>query len=136
MKLKRQQQGLATLEFAIIGSLLLTILFGICDMGILLCDKALITNASREATRSGIVLRTTLLTDIQIKAVATNYCSVLINSVKGVTPAVTVTHLAADAIGLPLKVNVTYNYSYFVLNNLLGLTNPITLSATSTMYYE
>jgi Flp pilus assembly protein TadG len=136
MKLQRQQQGLATLEFAIVGSLLLTILFGICDMGILLCNKALITNASREATRSGIVYRATLLTDTQIKAVATNYCSDLINSVAGVTPTVTVTHLAADAIGLPLKVNVTYNYSYFVLNTLIGLPNPITLSATSTMYQE
>ena len=105
-------------------------------MGILLCNKALITNASREATRSGIIYRATLLTDTQIKAVATNYCSDLINSLAGVTPTVTVTHLAADAIGLPLKVNVTYNYSYFVLNKLLGLPNPITLSATSTMYQE
>ena len=86
MKLQRQQQGLATLEFAIVGSLLLTILFGICEMGILLCNKALITNASREATRSGVVYRYPLLTDTQIQAVATNYCSDLMNSKTGITP--------------------------------------------------
>ena len=136
MKLNRQQQGLATVEFAIVGTLLLTILFGICDMGILLCNQAIITNASWGATRSGVAYRNPLLTDTQIKAVATNYCSVLMNSKTGITPTVTVTHLTADAIGLPLKVNVTYNYSYFVLNTLIGLPNPITLSATSTMYYE
>lgn len=136
MKLNRQQQGLATVEFAIVGTLLLTILFGICDMAILLCNQAIITNASSEATRSGIAYRNPLLTDTQIKAVATNYCSVLMNSKTGITPTVTVTHLTADAIGLPLKVNVSYNYSYFVLNKLIGLPNPITLSATSTMYYE
>jgi len=136
MKLKRQQQGLATVEFAIVGTLLLTILFGICDMAILLCDQAIITNASWGATRSGVVYKVPQLTDTQIQAVATNYCSDLMNSKTGITPTVTVTHLTKDAIGLPLKVNVTYNYSYFVLNKLIGLPNPITLSATSTMYYE
>ncbi|MCX7103118.1 MAG: pilus assembly protein [Methylobacter sp.] len=136
MKLNRQQQGLATVEFAIVGTLLLTILFGICDMAILLCNQAIITNASWGATRSGVVYKVPPLTDTEIKAVATNYCSDLMNSKTGITPTVTVTHLTKDAIGLPLKVNVTYNYSYFVLNTLIGLPNPITLSATSTMYYE
>jgi len=139
MKLKRQQQGLATVDFAIVGLLLLTIMFGIFEMGILLYDQAIITNASREAARSGIVLRKNPLTPAQIQAVATNYClNNLVTFQTGVTPTVTVTQLAADTIGSPLRVNVTYNYTYLVLSTLTAGVIPSTklLTATSTMYYE
>jgi Flp pilus assembly protein TadG len=139
MKLKRQQQGLATVDFAIVSLLLLTIMFGIFEMGILLYDQAIITNASREAARSGIVLRKNPLTPAQIQAVATNYClNNLVTFQTGVTPTVTVTQLAADTIGSPLRVNVTYNYTYLVLSTLTAGVIPSTklLTATSTMYYE
>ena len=117
----------------------MTIMFGICEVGILIYDHAIITNASREAARSGIVLRTSLLTDVQIQAVASAYClNNLVTFQAGVSPTISVTHLAADSIGRPLQVKVTYRYTYLVLNTLTAglLQSPILLSATSTMYYE
>ena len=43
------------MEFAIIAPLLFIILFGIIEFGILIYNKAMITNASREGARAGIV---------------------------------------------------------------------------------
>ena len=48
------------MEFAIVMPLLFVILFGIIEFGILLYDKAMITNASREGARAGIVFDSTL----------------------------------------------------------------------------
>ena len=73
MKLKYTQNGASTVEFAMILPFLLVILFGIMEFGIILYDKAVITNASREAARSGIAYRNPKLTNAEIKGVAVNY---------------------------------------------------------------
>ena len=57
----RDEQGGSLVEFAIVMPLLFVILFGIIDFGILLYDKAMITNASREGASAGIVFDATLL---------------------------------------------------------------------------
>jgi Flp pilus assembly protein TadG len=44
-------------EFAIIATLLFVLVFGFIDFSILLYDQAVITNASREGARAGIVQR-------------------------------------------------------------------------------
>lgn len=49
------ENGVAAIEFAIVLPLLLLLLFGIIEFSILLYDKAMITNASREGARAGIV---------------------------------------------------------------------------------
>ena len=61
MKLKTKQRGAETVEFAIILPILLIILFGIMEYGIVLYDKAVITNASREGARSGIAYKCPVL---------------------------------------------------------------------------
>ena len=55
MKIIRCQRGAAAVEFAIIAPLLFTIIFGIIEFSLLFYDKAVITNASREGARFGIV---------------------------------------------------------------------------------
>ena len=50
-----RERGAAAIEFALILPLLLLILFGIIEFSILLYDKAMLTNASREGARLGIV---------------------------------------------------------------------------------
>jgi Flp pilus assembly protein TadG len=57
MKLKNTQKGAAMVEFAIVLPLFLVLVFGMIEFSLMLYDKALITNASREAARSGIALR-------------------------------------------------------------------------------
>ncbi len=51
----RRENGTAAIEFAIILPLLLLLVFGIIEFSLLLYNKAMITNASREGARAGIV---------------------------------------------------------------------------------
>ncbi|MDD5036960.1 MAG: TadE/TadG family type IV pilus assembly protein [Methylococcaceae bacterium] len=152
MKLKYAQKGLAIVEFALVAALLLVILFGIMELGLVMYDKAIITNASREAARSGIVLRKnadgTPWSIEQIQALATDvvnsYCGTYVVSFKSgetchLNPDPTQT---TDAYGTKLTVTVTYNYYNLAFGNLLTLLSggtfpyPLPLSATTAMYME
>ena len=53
----RNQSGVAAVEFAIILPLLLLVIFGIIELSLYLFNKHVITNASREGARAGIVAR-------------------------------------------------------------------------------
>ena len=59
MKLKFQhQKGTAIVEFAIVLPLLLILVIGIIEFGFIFYDQAVVTNASREGARTGIVFNT------------------------------------------------------------------------------
>ena len=49
------QRGVSALEFTILAPLLFVLVYGLIEFGILFYDKAMITNASREGARAGIV---------------------------------------------------------------------------------
>ena len=49
------EQGASAVEFALVLPMLMLLTFGIIEFGVLLFDKAVITNASREGARFGIV---------------------------------------------------------------------------------
>ncbi len=156
MKLLYKQKGAETVEFAIILPLLMFVLFGIMEFGIVLYDKAVITNASREGARSGIAYRCPALSEAQISTIVTNAttntvggASLLISFASGTTapgvtvsptPPTTTTNCFANS-GTPLMVTVTYNYRFFALGNLMGVlvpgfNNPLTLRSTTIMNYE
>ena len=140
MKLRVSEKGTSTVEFAMILPFLLVILFGIMEFGMLLFDKAIITNASREAARSAIAYKSSKLTTKQIQAIASNY---LISSQSSSLPTITVTPSPTPtSSGTPITVRVTYPYTFFVFGNLYNLymsgtmSNQINLSATSVMINE
>jgi Flp pilus assembly protein TadG len=136
--LLRNNDGGVALEFALVFPFLMMTLFGIIDVSLILCDKAVITNASREAARAGVVVRVPQLTAAQITTVALNYTSnSLITGGTATTPTVTVNQSSGTASGDPLTVTVSYTYQgLFVGSALSVLTGPVTLSATSVMNYE
>jgi Flp pilus assembly protein TadG len=150
MKLKRPQNGTSTVEFAMIVPFLLIMLFGIMEFGLLLYDKAVITNASREAARSGIAYKNPKLTNTEIKTVAVTYASnYLVSSSNVKLSSSNVTVLPATPLpvatisGTPLTVTVTYPYTFFVFGNLFNAymggsftNNQISLSATTVMKHE
>jgi Flp pilus assembly protein TadG len=70
------QTGAATVEFAVIAILLLTLIFGAIDYGLLLYNKQVITNAAREGARSGIVQRSpgNRVTVAEIQNTVLSYC--------------------------------------------------------------
>ncbi len=133
----RNRNGTSMVEFAIILPLLCVIMFGIIEFGLVLYDKAVITNASREAARYGIVSRTPRRTVAEITGVVNDYCqNYLVTFGASNNPVTSVTG-AGSAFGLPLSVNVTYNYGFLALPNFVtSVTGPLSLSATTVMRME
>ncbi|EEA03611.1 TadE family protein [Burkholderia sp. H160] len=132
------ERGVVALEFVLVFPFLMMVLFGIIDVSLLLCDKAVITNASREAARAGVIVRIPQLTATQITNVALNYTQKnLVTGGTATTPTVTVDQSSGTSTGSPLTVKVTYTYEGLVLGSALSaLTGPVTLTATTVMNYE
>ena len=66
MKLKNQR-GASAVEFAVVLFPLVLLVFGIIDFGFLLYNKAMLTNASREGARAGIVSQSPRVLDSKIR---------------------------------------------------------------------
>lgn len=134
------ERGAAAVEFAIILPLLILILFGIIEFGLLLYNKQMITNASREGARAGIVARIPRLSDAEIATIVNSYCAGNMVNFGAGTPVVTVTRTdtngdgSATGFGDDLSVQVTFNYSFLVLTNL-GF-GPVNIGSTSVMKME
>jgi len=138
----RIQRGAAAIEFAIVAPLLLALLFGIIEFAIALFDQAMITNASREGARAGIVFNSgTPITDTQIRAVVSNYLSNNLISLGGASsPSTSITREGLNA-GDDLTVTVNYPYTFLVLRPLIALLGgalpgTLNLSATTVMRME
>ena len=120
----QRQKGAEIVEFALVLPLLLLILFGIMEFGIVFFDKAIITNASREGARAGVVSRSPVLSNDDITTIVNNYSVGLVSfssSVASPVVTVTTTTIAAEQF---LTVKVEYSYTFLVLGNLMSLFIP------------
>ena len=146
MNLKNQKGG-SLVEFAIISPLLFVILFGIIEFGILIYDKAMITNASREGARAGIVYNfdtnsPVRISDAEIIQLVRDYCEeylITFGTGQGLTipPPVRSGNSAGDS----LTVTVNYRFQFLVFSNVLaligvGVDNLLNLSAVTVMRLE
>ncbi len=131
------QKGAAAVEFAIIAPLLFTIIFGIIEFGLLLYDKQVITNASREGARYGILWSPTRPTDAEIEAKVASYTSNnLVTFGTMVSPTTTISR-SGNNPGDALTVTVTYDYDFLLLPNFVStLSNVTTLNAVAVMRLE
>jgi Flp pilus assembly protein TadG len=145
MKVKlKNQSGTAIVEFAIVLPLLCLLLLGIIEFSIILFDKAMITNASREGSRAGIVFRADPdtgdyypLTNAEITAVVNKYLSNYLITFGGPKTATTIITRDGSSPGGELKVNVAFSYNFLVLPNFVSsLVNPINLNAVTSMRFE
>ena len=133
----RNQRGQSLVEFALILPLLLIVLFGIIEFSLILFDKAVITNASREGARAGTVFRPTPISNADIEAIVNNYLSTHLISFGSSTPQIIVNPSSTPpAFGDTLTVTVNYDYGFLVLPNFVTLGNQIPLSAQTIMNYE
>jgi Flp pilus assembly protein TadG len=130
----KQQCGSATVEMAIVLPLLLVLVFGIVEFGVALYRQEVLTNASREGARAGIVLSTPPVTTAQIQSVVTNY----LTSVGWNAALATVTATGAGgAFGSNVTVTVTFNTSFSILSGLVpGILATKTLRAQTVMRHE
>ena len=132
------QNGATVVEFAIILPLLIVFIFGIIEFGLLLYNKQVITNASREGARAGLVMRVPRLTDAEIVAVVNQYAQnhlVTFGTENFPPPAILPPEgsRTGTLFGTDLSVSVTYDYNFLVLSTFLG---PMTLQAVTTMKME
>src|SRR6266511_1900970 len=114
-----RENGVAAVEFALILPHLLVVLFMIIEFSNVLYDKAVITNASREGARSGIVMSPARPNADAVKAVVTTYCESNLISFGTSGPATYVTGACVASGGL-LTVNVAYTCNFLVLPNFMG----------------
>jgi Flp pilus assembly protein TadG len=126
------ERGASAVEFAILLPVLMLILFGTIEFGMVMYSREILTNASREGARAGIVQQTPKLTQGQIEGVVTNY---LTNT--GIDPAnVTVSVAGAGGV-FPNNLTVSTSYPYqFFAPGILGLGNSITLTTQTVMRHE
>ncbi len=134
IKRLRCQKGVAAIEFAIVLPLLMMIIFGIIEFGLLLYDKQVITNASREGARIGI--SDVVVSDADIEAVVANYVANNLITFGTPTPPVTTIEPAnrtGMVFGEDVTVTVTYNYDFLMLPNFVADFAGVQTLATTTV---
>jgi Flp pilus assembly protein TadG len=139
----RNCRGVVAVEAALIFSFILfPLIFGIIEFSLLLYNKQVITNASREGARAGIVIQSPRLTDGEIEGIVLTYCGnhlitfgVVDDPQINISPAYGTRQTAT--FGDDLTVTVTYDYDFLVLPNFLeGFVGDINLTATTLMKME
>jgi hypothetical protein len=131
-------KGSVAAEFALILPLLVLLLFGIVEFGLLLYNQQIITNASREGARAGIVAGTPRVSDGEIQNLVTTYCADhLVTFGAPNAPAIEIIppgDRTGSTFGQDLTVGVGYNYGFLVLSTF-GL-DPVQLKARTVMKME
>jgi Flp pilus assembly protein TadG len=110
---------------------MIIIICGIIDFGYVMYAKGVITNASREGARAGIVYGDPPVTDAEIVQVVSDYCSKFIPSA---TLNTQVTR-AGNAAGDPLTIRINYLHDLWFLPNWIGI-GPVDLGAETVMRLE
>jgi len=132
---QHNERGAAAVEFALLLPVLLTILYGIIEFGMIMYGREVVTNASREGARAGIIQVSPKPTSGQITTIATNYLTGT-----GINPSqVTITVTGAGgASPTMLTVTATYNYPWLVpyIPAVLGLPSPLPITMSTTMRNE
>ena len=141
-----REKGASAVEFALVLPVLMLILFGIIEFGFILYDKAVVTNASREGARRGIVYleddtgATIGVSADDIRTTAVNYCaSYLVSLGTGTAAVLPPPQVSGNCAvkGSSLTVTVNYPYTFLVLPNFADiLPAVITLSGTTVMRCE
>jgi len=132
------QNGASMVEFAIVLPVLLLLIFGMIEFSVMLYDKAMLTNASREGTRLGILYNyPTRITEAEIRNTVDNYLQNNLISLGGASTWTTSLSGTCTAAGDPITVTVTYPYNFLVLPNFITSLSPtLTLGGTTTMRCE
>jgi len=128
----KNQRGAAAVEFALVLPLLLAIFAGMVEMGVLIYNQQVLTNASREGARAGIVQDPT----INVDTIVQNYCDKHLFDLKsGNTRTPTVSTTSRGNFQADYTVSVEYDYE-FLLPQFFGFDVDKRLVASTTMKME
>ena len=128
----QNNRGVAAVELAICLPILILLVCGSIEFGFFFYNQQVITNASREGARAGIVAETVSADIIQI---VENYCNGNLINLNGANEL----QAGAVIVSAPdgdndLSVSVNYDYN-FLFAGILGF-NQTTLSAQTIMRME
>ncbi|WP_434782505.1 TadE/TadG family type IV pilus assembly protein [Ferrovum myxofaciens] len=152
------ERGVAAVEFALIFPLMLLLMFGIIELGTMMYDQIMVTNAAREGARWGSVQSVSLAHPISCSDVSgiqggptcsgsgsgSNACMVasnyaansLISYQGGSNNSPTVTVNCMNNNGIAIEVTVQYTFQGLGLGSLSAVQGSNNLSSKAVMYYE
>ncbi len=129
------QGGAVALEFALALPLFIMLFFGVVEFGLIMHAKGVITQASREGARYGLVYSLTPQSNADIQNFVFNYLAGL--GVSDITLGNIQVSGAGGPDGATLSVQVNYTYHFLVLPNFIAaLTGNLNLSAGTVMLRE
>lgn len=132
---KLNQRGAVAAEFAILLPVLLLIVFGTMEFGMMMYGREIVTNATREGARYGIVAQAPPVTSGQMITQATTYLTGT-----GVNPASVTFSVPAccGVTGTPVTMSAIYRYPWFIpyIPTMLSLPSPLPITITTTMRHE
>lgn len=132
---KLNERGAVAAEFALLLPVLMLILFGTIEFGMIMYSRELITNASREGARAGIVQVVPKPTAGAITTIVTNYLTGT-----GIDTGLVTVTVAGSGGANPatLTVTATYRYPWLIpfVPTLVGLPSPLPLTGRTIMRHE
>ena len=149
--LRRGDRGAAAVEFALLVPILLIVVFGIVDFGLLMNSSSLVSNAAREGARVGSLEGTQKASEDAAKAAMTGLIGTIPGpgtglvaacSTGGATPATCTgwtgtSGTTAAPAGGTVTVTITYNYTWLTpIVRLLGFKSTLTVVRSSQMKVE
>ena len=148
----QQQRGTAIVEFAIVLPLLLILIIGIVEFGFIFYDQAMVTNASREGARTGIVFNTDgngNFSPVSDSTIADRVETYLLDNLISLGDSTAQFSLDPAPQRVPnpstgqlspggtLTVTVRYPYTFLVLPRFVAdVTGQINLTARTVMRFE
>ncbi|QOR38332.1 pilus assembly protein [Billgrantia diversa] len=150
-----KQQGAEVVEFALTAVLLFILLFGMIEFSVALYDKAVLTNASREGARTGILFRPQPRNaseansfkcnesqqgeDEDVRSAVCGYAEQYLISLGG--PAELAISVVRSDANMPpgneVEVTVDYSYQFLLLPGFIGtLGDLIEIQAVTSMRAE
>ena len=132
------QRGVAAIELAIVLPMLILLAIGAAEFGIMMYNKHVLVNASREAARAGTTRDPDYEDATDISELVTRYCQDrLIRFGSDVDPQTSLLYGLPASLGFQdnFGVRVTYEYKFLVAS-LFGFGPTKTLSATTVMKME
>lgn len=134
----RSERGAAAIELALLLPLLVLLIFGMIEFSLLMYNRQVITNASREGARAGIVQRDLSVPGSQIVQEITDavnqYCEDRLITFGAPNNPVLIVSGEGGGFGTDLTVRLTFNYGFLVLNSF-GF-DPVQLAAQTVMKNE
>ena len=133
VKLREESSGSVVVEFALLLPVFLLLTFGLINLGSAWYAKQMLTSASREGARLGVLYSDEGTTNA---AVVAEVAQILTDS--GYPNDFLVEVTGADGFsGTPVTVRITSEHDLAVLGELVpGLPDTVTLSAVTVMRHE